>query len=60
MNTLVSLLTHRSFLVRATTGTIVGVAIFFGMWAASLVWLPEGFFLGLPRPSINNCQQDVW
>lgn len=60
MNTPLSLLTHRSFFVRAATGVIIGIAIFFGMWAASLAWLPEGFFLGLPRPSINNCQQDVW
>lgn len=60
MNTLVSLLTHRSFFVRAAVAIIVGVAIFFGAWAASLAWLPEGFFLVLPRPSINNCQQDVW
>ena len=60
MNTLVSLLTHRSFFVRAATGIIVGVAVLFGVWAAGLAWLPEGFFLGLPRPSINNCQQDVW
>lgn len=57
---IISLLTHRSFFVRAATGIIVGTAILFGMWAASLAWLPEGFFLGLPRPSINNCQQDVW
>ena len=59
MNTLVSLLTHRSFFVRAAIAIIVGVVIFFGTWAASLAWLPEGFFLVLPRPSINNCQQDV-
>jgi hypothetical protein len=32
----------------------------FGMWATSLAWLPEGFFLGLPRPSMNNCEQAVW
>jgi hypothetical protein len=56
----ISLLTHRSFFVRATTGIIVETLIFFGMWAASLAWLPEGFFLALPRPSINGCQQDVW
>jgi hypothetical protein len=55
-----NLLTHRSFLVRAATGIIAGVAILFGVWAASLAWLPEGFFLVLPRPSINNCQQDAW
>lgn len=60
MSTLVSLLTHRSLFVRAGIAIIVGVAIFFGMWTASLAWLPEGFFLVLPRPSINNCQQDVW
>ena len=60
MNTFVSLLTHHSFFVRAVIAIIVGVAIFFGAWAVSLAWLPEGFFLVLPRPSINNCQQDVW
>jgi hypothetical protein len=60
MNTLLSLLTHRSFIVRAATGIIMGAVIFFGMWALSLAWLPEGFFLELPRPSINNCQQDLW
>jgi hypothetical protein len=41
MNTFLTLLTHRSFVVRAATGTIIGVGIFFGMWAASLAWLPE-------------------
>jgi hypothetical protein len=59
MNTLLSLLTHRSFIVRAATAIIIGAVIFYGMWALSLVWLPEGFFLGLARPSINNCQQDL-
>jgi hypothetical protein len=57
MNTL---LTHRSFFVRTASGIIVGVAVLSGVWAASLAWLPEGLFLGLPRPSINNCQQDAW
>jgi hypothetical protein len=60
MNTLVSLLTHRSFFVRGAIAIIVGVAIFFAMWAASLAWLPEGFFLVLPRPSIiTSCEQNV-
>ena len=30
------------------------------MWAASLAWLPDGFFLALPRPSINSCLPGVW
>lgn len=57
---LIPLLTHRSFFVRATTGIIVGTLIFFGVWAASLAWLPDGFFLALPRPSINTCLQNAW
>jgi hypothetical protein len=39
---LISLLTHRSFLVRAMTGTIIGALIFFSVWTASLAWLPDG------------------
>jgi hypothetical protein len=60
MNLFLSLLTHRSFFIRAAIGMVIGAVLFFGMWAASLAWLPEGFFLRLPRPSINNCQLDVW
>lgn len=55
-----SLLTHRSFFIRAATGIIIGTGMMFCIWAVSLAWLPEGFFLILPRPSINNCSdQDV-
>ena len=59
MNTLLSLLTHRSLLVRAVIGLIIGTVIFFGVWAASLASLSEGFFLVLPRPSIINCEQSI-
>lgn len=37
----------------------MGVAIFLAVWAASLASLPEGFFLVLPGPSINSCEQNV-
>jgi hypothetical protein len=59
MKIFLDLLTHRSFIVRAAIEIIVGAVIFFGAWAASLAWLPEGFFLRLPLPSIGNCEPGV-
>jgi hypothetical protein len=59
MNIFISLLTRRSFFVRATTGIMIGLVILFGVWAVSLAWLPEGFFLFVPAPSITSCEQEV-
>ena len=59
MNALLALLTHRGFLVRAATGLLVGILICFSAWAASLAWLPEGFLLKLPLPTIGTCEANV-
>ena len=59
MNTLASLLTDRHLLVRAATGLLVGTPIFFGVWALSLAWLPEGLFRQLPLPSIGTCEANA-
>ncbi len=56
MVTLLSLLTHRRILVRAATGLLIGTLIFFGAWAASWAWLPEGSFVISPLPSIITCE----
>ena len=59
MDTLLTLLTHRRFLVRAATGLIIGTLIFFGVWAASWAWLPEGSFVIFPLPTIITCEEST-
>ncbi len=56
MDTLLALLTHRRFLVRAATGLLIGTLIFFGVWAASWAWLPEGSSVIFPLPTIITCE----
>jgi len=44
VNNLFTLLAHRSLLTRALTAWLIGLALFYGAWAASYAWLPAGSF----------------
>lgn len=53
------LLSHPSLLVRILAAAVVGLVIFYGSWAASYVWLPEGAVRAFWQPSTSGKDMEL-